>query len=702
MSGPEFQPTPEKAESVDQVAPIVTGPKQSSDAGSGAPPPTASSFSPAFDWLTEVLIPGAVFGLLASFLYYLIDLRGAAGDRGISGLRWVCFWFLLGTILTTRMRSRYGAHILALPYMAGLALAMVLFVFQVTMFSGAFVGSSDVFGQIAALIFNYALVGFIWWIAGVVTRACTAEENFEVMADQGLLTSERPSRRRRAVKRAAQPRHPGWVLMWVSVAALFVFALGQSVVLGSSPEHRRHAFWCMVSYSFFALLLLALTSLSALRMSARQRRIRVAPSITPVWAITSAALVAGILAMAALLPRIRPVERMRGRVAQRVQGWREPPETPWNQAPAWGSRRPRADAGGERRADQDEGVSSGAEGDDTGRHAKAGEKNNANPMGGQQGEEVGRKSAGASGSEGGASAGGPGSQPSGGQAGAGASTTKATKHQESSGGGSARQSEQPQDSGGAATQGQGQHQAKAAANGSKGGEHQIRPQKSGGRVASGVPNLLKLLLLWLLILLALLLLALLLAYLIYRLVKERKNLPSFRGWLGALWDAAKEGMRDTWLRLAFVWASIVAFLRKILGWRLRSIQLRDDGLPVDPFADIFADRVLAESLSPAQVVRHVYAAFQAFTDLIGYPRKDNMTPYEFCRSLPGYIGGMPREDADELTALYVKAAYSPQQIDKEDVETIRAIWDRMQGPIDQALANRKRPGRTATPAPAPA
>ena len=69
----------------------------------------------------------------------------------------------LPSTLTTRMRTRYGAHVLALPYMLGLALAVCLFIFHFTMYSGAFVGTADVTGQVVALTFNYALVGIIWW-----------------------------------------------------------------------------------------------------------------------------------------------------------------------------------------------------------------------------------------------------------------------------------------------------------------------------------------------------------------------------------------------------------------------------------------------------------------------------------------------------------------------------------------------------------
>lgn len=670
-------------------APLASGPEGTPEPH--VPPPV----QPPFDWLTEVLIPIAVFGLLASFFYYLIDLRGAAGDRGLSGLRWVCFWFLLGAILTTRMRTRYGAHILALPYMLGLALAVALFIFHFTMYSGAFVRTGDLTGQVVDLIFNYALVGIIWWVANVVTRACTAEENFMAMTDEGLLSSIRRRRQpQRKKARDAQTRHPGWVLMWTSFVALISFAFGQQMIGASSTSHRAHAFMCMVSYSFFALLLLALTSLSAMRMSARRRKIKVAGGITPVWTLASTLIVMAILLLAALLPRVR-VESVSRRLAQLPQGWREPPETSWENAPAYGARRPRENPGGDRRADEEAGSRPGAKGNESGQHPESGQEKSQTPSGGPQGQEAGTPQAGGSGEKGDESAssgavegrGGEGAQGESGEA----EQERSGASQNSTGEGETEQDETPSESDGTAGQGRGDEEREANVSSAGTGNQPSRPSEAGAeRNAAGSVDWLKMLLLWLAILLLLLLLLLLIAYLIYRLLKNRKQLPSFRGWLASMWQISKEAVQDVWARTMAALAAAWAFVLRLLGWRPKRPKLGEDGLPEDPFTDIFTDRELAESLTPAQVVRHVYAAFQAFGDLIGYGRDDQQTPNEYLRALPKYIGGMPRHDADDLTGLYVKAAYSPEEVGEEEVERVRRIWERMQTPIDEAMAKRKK------------
>jgi hypothetical protein len=263
--------------------------------------------------------------------------------------------------------------------------------------------------------------------------------------------------------------------------------------------------------------------------------------------------------------------------------------------------------------------------------------------------------------------------------------------QDTTGEGQTEQDETPSETEGTAGRGRGDQEREADVSSAGTGDQPSRPIEAGTeRDAAGGVDLLKMLLLWLAILLLLLLLLLLIAYLIYRLIKNRKQLPSFRGWLASIWQITKEAIHDTWARTVAALASAWAFVVRLLGWRPKRPKLGEDGLPEDPFTDIFADRELAESLTPAQVVRHVYAAFQAFGELIGYGRDDQQTPNEYLGALPKYIGGMPRHDADDLTALYVQAAYSPEEIGDEGVDQVRRIWERMQAPIDEAMAKRKK------------
>lgn len=257
---------------------------------------------PAFDWLTEVAIPLAIFGMLGCLLYFIIDLGEARGLKLGTALRWVCFWFLLAVILITRIRTKYGGAALALPYLLGLIGAIVLFVARFTFDPTLISADATPAGQLLSFVFNLALVGLVGWSAYRVTRECTLEENVAFSMEQGFIT-DLTGPAARPGSPAAGPQHPGRIILWVTLAGLIAFGLGWSR-LGVTPELARHGSVCVAGYMFFALVLLTLTNLSAIRMGIRQRRAVVSRSLAPTWIAASVALALIILALPAPLPRL--------------------------------------------------------------------------------------------------------------------------------------------------------------------------------------------------------------------------------------------------------------------------------------------------------------------------------------------------------------------------------------------------------------
>lgn len=343
-----------------------------------------------FDWLTEVAIPICIFGLLGSLLYYLIEVRATlAGQYSVGPLRWVVFWFLLACIGIARIRTKYGGAAIASYYSALLAGAIMLFVWVYTDRAGAFYGADH--GRGLALLFNWAVVGVVWWAAHAVTREATLEENIEVQLEGGLWTllaeewqyPDQDDRPPAAEVDHAQvrPRHPGRLVLWVSLAALVLFALGQRTI-GSEGEHARTAFWCMSLYVLFALLLLALTNLSALRMSVRRRGISLAPAITPAWIVAGLFTVVAIVLFAAIMPRPSMTEGQPQYV--RLPAWLQQGERPgMEEGPAEGIGRQ-----GEHPGDEEPSATSAERG--------PGEKEGAGEEGesGRGGVQIGRSSEG--------------------------------------------------------------------------------------------------------------------------------------------------------------------------------------------------------------------------------------------------------------------------------------------------------------------
>jgi hypothetical protein len=254
---------------------------------------------------------------------------------------WVCFFFLLGTVFLTRVRTKYGESAIAAPYIIGLAAAIGLFIFQFTMWGGSLVGRPTAGGRLMDLMFNYAVVALIWYGASRLTRECTAEETTQRAGEEGMLNDlaarhQRERHRRLGDRRAA--KHPGWLVMWFSLVAVIVFALGQRATMPLSGASTPFAFKCLLAYLFSAMALLALTSLSALRMQVRRRNVALSGSVAPAWIWVSAMAICAILALAGILPRRDSERRERqgdalaqvreDRDRQRgmdagVEGWRE-------------------------------------------------------------------------------------------------------------------------------------------------------------------------------------------------------------------------------------------------------------------------------------------------------------------------------------------------------------------------------------------
>lgn len=73
---------------------------------------------------------------------------------------------------------------------------------------------------------------------------------------------------------------------------------------------------------------------------------------------------------------------------------------------------------------------------------------------------------------------------------------------------------------------------------------------------------------------------------------------------------------------------------------------------------------------------HIEYAYQALCALaydLGVPRQTGQTPYEFIESFPAELEGL-REEAFELTRLYVISAYSPERMNEAVLDRLRKFW----------------------------
>lgn len=296
----------------------------------------------ATDMLLSFLTPLMILVMVASVIFFLLDVRYVYTEVHDWYLRWFAFWFVFGVVALNRLIARDGKEESVL-YIAGMALVVILFTFATT--TGFDVGSisRNFMNQPhVAIGFNLTVVAFIWWLTNRLTHECCVDENPSA-GDIGILTGT-ARRVRKAIQREAAPstrrlelpdgmseiapvdpldwkkpertspkptvsaaerlpkRHPGISIFYFSVPVMAIFALGQRIVQhGGEPMILAGHFY-VACYTVAALSLLMLSSLAGLREYFRERRIRLPGGLGPFWIGLGLVLIAMVLFGAVALP----------------------------------------------------------------------------------------------------------------------------------------------------------------------------------------------------------------------------------------------------------------------------------------------------------------------------------------------------------------------------------------------------------------
>jgi hypothetical protein len=190
---------------------------------------------------------------------------------------------------------------------------------------------------------NLGLIALIWWSAHKLTWDCTHIDEKRESSGRGLLSAAgldadenaqsaaAPAKKPKAKKKKAKNRKnsqpdsrlwdwierykshrdaqrkaghtPGVWVLYFALAALPLFALGQSLIDPGDEVRRRATLLQMTVYIASALGLLVTTSLLGVRRYLRQRKAKVPGSMTASWLGLGAILIAVFLVVGAFLPR---------------------------------------------------------------------------------------------------------------------------------------------------------------------------------------------------------------------------------------------------------------------------------------------------------------------------------------------------------------------------------------------------------------
>lgn len=621
------------------------------------------------DIVFTAISPALIMLMVGSLIFFLITVL-PTGDYK-ERLLYTTFFFVFGAVLVARIAIQLDA---TRAGFYGLGLAVVTFLAM-----SAYVEYPSGTGlKSIGWLLNIGFMALIWWSAHKLTWDCTHVDENRDASGRGLLAasglseqesgdrSQEPDPRSRepaasagepkskkkkrkkkkpAVpepsafgswtgrwwahheKQKGKPHTPGVWVIYFSLAALPLFAIGQSLIPPDDDERRRATFLQMAVYVGSGLGLLVTTSLMGLRRYLQQRKAKMPGSLTAGWLGLGGVLIAMFLVIGAFMPR--PYS-----------------EVPWFGLSQAGKSEREASKYAQLR--DSAGKGDGADGDQTEKGDGKASGKNGEP-GGSKGEKGSGKGQG-KGKDGGDAKGDPKGDAKGNDSG-NKSDDDSSKDKDDRGGSNAKTDREGKES-----QGKG-----------KDGKSSGRtPETKLGAVAQKIAGFLK----WLVIAIVVILVV------IGLVLAVLKYLAPFTAWARNLLDAIKN-----W------WANLFSGKGKA---RPKATAEPDQRGPVrpppftdysNPFADGSADR-----REPEELVEYTFEALDAWAWDRGHGRQPAETPLEFASRLgvefPDFEKSLRR-----VANLYARVAYAEGRLPGETVPFLEQFWDQMVHGVDVAAAS---------------
>lgn len=295
----------------------------------------------AADYVIAGLTPFMIFLMVLTVVWFLLDVRFIYTEVHSGNLRWVSLTFVMGIVALNRVVARDGQDESVL-YIFGLVGVVILYTISLQGYDVGSLGGDFMAGPWQVL-FNAALVAFIWWMTNRLVHECCIDTHPEA-GDVGILTGT-AQRLRKAFARSGEqldqgygeyvrgtdpisafdphelreekkkqvkakvdvgerlsPRHPGISIFLFSIPVLFEFALGLRILLNGGESMVLGGYFYVAVYTVSALSLLMLTSLAQVREYFRARRTKLPPGLSVFWCVLGFIMVAIVAFGAAALP----------------------------------------------------------------------------------------------------------------------------------------------------------------------------------------------------------------------------------------------------------------------------------------------------------------------------------------------------------------------------------------------------------------
>lgn len=618
----------------------------------------------AADYAVTAISPALIMMMVGSLVFFLITVL-PTGDYK-ERLLYTTFFFVFGAVLIARIAIQYDA---ARAGLYGVGLGIVTFLAM-----SAYVDypAGTALKSVGWLV-NLGLMGLIWWSAHKLTWDCTHVDENRDASGRGLLSAAgldadqkaepddrqpepvgsdpqgsekepggKKKKKKKQKKQSAfgawtarwwahhekqngKPHTPGVWVIYFSLAALPLFAVGQSLIPADDADRRRAAFYQMGVYVGSGLGLLVTTSLLGLRRYLRQRKAKMPASLTAGWLGLGAVLIAVFLVVGAFLPR--PYS-----------------EVPWFGLPQAGKSEREASKYAQLR--DSAGKGEGAEGDVT-------EKGQGSAVG-KNGDPGGNKGEKGSGGHGDGGRGGQGGKQTAGNGKNGKSGSD-SRGRGSKSSESGEDKDDPQSGRGGGTDREGKD-AQGQSKGRERSSGRSPPNTQLGGAIGKVAEFLK----WIVLAVVVFLVIVLFALAILR------YLAPFTEWARNLLDA----LRNWWAGL---------FGRKASPGREPGEVVEDRGRPRPPpfhtFSNPFEDGT-AGGRDPEELVEYTFSALDSWAWDRGHGRQPTETPLEFAARLgeefTDFAASLRR-----LATLYARVAYATGPLPADTPQFLEQFWDQL-------------------------
>jgi hypothetical protein len=283
--------------------------------------------------LHHVVVPAAVIAMVASLLSYLVDVRSAFLGGGPQ-LKWIGFCFAAATVLIERYAHTQGDRELQGCYTIALSVATIL-VMLIEPWETRPVGLGE-------KVANLLIIAAVWHLARGVTRGLSPEEGRPAAQTSRLFGLDRLRAEAWQRKKAEQtgtpplaekkkpviPANPAMSVARLAAFALLIFAVGEPVLLGATPQTGIRALAAVVVFLFATGIVLAAGSGLDAHRRAEWAGGMVSPGLVPGRVAIAGALLVVVLAAALAVPglqfqgsgRLRP-PMARGEGAEEDRGY---------------------------------------------------------------------------------------------------------------------------------------------------------------------------------------------------------------------------------------------------------------------------------------------------------------------------------------------------------------------------------------------